>query len=34
MKYVSHRLSPIISAASIQPVWLIDEYVIIFRIEV
>lgn len=27
-------LSPVISAISIQPVWLMDEYVKIFRIEV
>lgn len=31
---MSHKLSPVISAASIQPVWLIDEYVMIFRIDV
>lgn len=27
-------LSPVISAINIQPVWLIDEYVRIFRIDV
>jgi hypothetical protein len=34
MKYNIHRLFPPISAISIQPVWLIDEYVRIFRIDV
>ena len=29
-----HSLSPVINAASIHPVWLMDEYVRIFRIDV
>lgn len=34
VKYTIHMLSPVISAISIQPVWLMDEYVKIFRIDV
>jgi hypothetical protein len=34
MKYIVHKLFPPINAISIHPVWLIDEYVRIFRSDV
>jgi hypothetical protein len=34
MKYMNHKLSPPVIAINIQPVWLIDEYVRIFRSDV
>jgi hypothetical protein len=33
-KYIVHKFNPASRAASIQPVWLIDEYVKIFRSDV